>query len=97
MFIRRTTYRLKPEIDQAEFEREMRAKIRPEEIEGLISTAHVPNEDGSWTVVAVWNSKVEAMAAIDRIRIQWDRQAGSLAEPSKTEIAGVGIWETGGA
>lgn len=95
MFIRRTTYRLKPDVDQEAFEREMRANIRPRDIEGLISTAHVPNEDGSWTVVAVWETKVEAMAATSGIRAEWDRQAGRLAEPPVIETAGVSVWEGG--
>ncbi len=95
MFIRRTTYRLKPDCDQEDFEREMRQSIRPFEIEGLVSTAHVPNDDGTWTVVAVWETKVEAMAAVDRIRAEWDRQAHKLAEPAVIETAGVGVWESG--
>ncbi len=99
MFIRRTTYRLAPDFDtteqQAEFEREMRANIRPDDIEGLISTSHVPNEDGSWTVVAVWETKVNAMAAVGRIRKEWERQAFKLAEGPLVETAGVGIWEPG--
>lgn len=99
MFIRRTTYRLKPEHGgpegQARFEREMRESITPHVIEGLVSTAHVPNEDGSWTVVAVWETKVEAMAARDRIRAEWDRQAFRLAESPVVETAGIGIWEPG--
>ena len=95
MFIRRTTYRLKPEFDRDEFESEMRANIRPHDIEGLVSTAHVPNDDGSWTVVAVWETKVEAMAAVDTIRAEWDRQAFKLAEPQVVETAGIGVWESG--
>ena len=99
MFIRRTTYRLKPEFDteegQAEFEREMRAIIRPAEIEGLISTSHVPNEDGSWTVVAVWETKVEAMAALASIRRAWDAQAFRLAGDPVVETGGIGVWEPG--
>lgn len=99
MFIRRTTYRLAPNYDtqtgQAEFEREMRANIRPDNIEGLISTSHVPNEDGSWTVVAVWETKVNAMAAVGRIREEWERQTFKLSEPPVIETAGVGVWEAG--
>ncbi|KCV82024.1 hypothetical protein ATO10_09263 [Actibacterium atlanticum] len=99
MFIRRTTYRLAPDFDtpdgQAQFEGEMRANIRPENIEGLISTSHVPNEDGSWTVVAVWETKVNAMAAVGRIREEWDRQASRLVEGPLIETAGIGIWEAG--
>jgi hypothetical protein len=97
MFIRRTTYRLKPEYAQAEFEREMRENIRPFDIEGLVSTAHVPNDDGSWTVVAVWETKVNAMAAVDHIRAEWERQAYKVAEGPKVETAGVSMWESGGA
>ncbi len=99
MFIRRTTYRLKPEFDteegQAEFERELRATIRPVEIEGLINTSHVPNEDGSWTVVAVWETKVDAMAALAPIRRAWASQAFRLAGEPVVETAGVGVWEPG--
>lgn len=98
MFIRRTTYRLAPEYasedGQAEFEREMRATLRPHEIEGLISTSHVPNEDGTWTVVAVWATKVNAMAARDTIREEWERLSYKLAEAPKIETAGVGIWDS---
>lgn len=47
MFIRRTTCRLMPGTDQPGFEREMGDSIRPHEIKELISTAHVPNDDGS--------------------------------------------------
>ncbi|MFV1875762.1 hypothetical protein [Nioella sp.] len=101
MFIRRTHYRLKPDYDtkegQAEFEREMRDHIRPHEIEGLASTAHVPGEDGTWTVVAVWDTKVNAMAAVDRIRAEWDRQANKLADSPVVETVGIGVWESGGA
>lgn len=99
MFIRRTTYRLKPDYasaaGQAEFEREMRENIRPHTIEGLMSVAHVPNDDGSWTVVAVWTTKVEAMAARERIAAEWDRQAFKLEEGPIIEVAGIGIWESG--
>ncbi|WP_323771613.1 hypothetical protein [Antarctobacter sp.] len=99
MFIRRTTYRLAPEFNteagQAGFEAEMRANIRPHQIEGLVSTAHVPNEDGSWTVVAVWETKVNAMAALDHIRAEWDRQAFKLAAPPIRETASIGVWEGG--
>lgn len=99
MFIRRTTYRLKPDYatarGQAEFEREMQGNIRPQTIDGLISASHVPNEDGSWTVVAVWTTRVEAMAARARIEAEWDRQAFKLAEGPIVETAGVGIWEPG--
>ncbi|WP_172328406.1 hypothetical protein [Mangrovicoccus sp. HB161399] len=95
MFIRRTTYRLGDGHDQAAFEREMRAQIRPETIEGLVSTAHVPNEDGSWTVVAVWETKVNAMAAAEKIRTEWDRQAFKLSGPPVVETAGIGLWEAG--
>ena len=95
MFIRRTTYRLKPNVKQDAFETEMRANIRPHDIEGLVSTAHVPNDDGTWTVVAVWNTKVEAMSASPRIRAEWDRQAPQLTEPPVVEAAGLGIWEAG--
>lgn len=98
MFIRRTTYRLAPEYNtvdgQAEFEREMRAALRPHQIEGLISTSHVPNEDGSWTVVAVWETKVNAMAARDMIRQEWDRQSFKLADAPKIETAGIGVWDS---
>lgn len=97
MFIRRTTYRLKPEFDsqagQAKFEREMRSNLLP--LEGLISTSHVPNDDGSWTVVAVWETKVNAMAAVNRIRAEWDRQAFRLAVDPIVETAGIGVWESG--
>ncbi len=93
MFIRRTTYRLTPGTDQPTFEREMRESIRPHEIEGLISTAHVPNDDGSWTVVALWETKVEAMAAAPRIRAEWDRRAAQLTAPPVVETAGVSFWE----
>lgn len=99
MFIRRTTYRLAPDYasaeGQAEFEAEMRANLLP--LEGLINTAHVPNEDGSWSVVAVWETKVNAMAALEAIRAEWDRQAHKLTAPPKVEMAGVGVWESGGA
>lgn len=93
MFIRRTNYRLKPDVDQEVFEADLRADIRPNEFEGLISTAHVPNEDGGWTVVAVWETKVEAMAAAPRIRAAWDRQAAQLTGPPVVETAGVSVWE----
>ena len=93
MFIRRTTYRLKPSVDQAAFENDMRANIRPHEIEGLVSTAHVPNDDGSWTVVAVWETKVEAMTATPFIRAQWHRITDQLIEPPVVEIGGVSFWE----
>lgn len=93
MFIRRTTYRLKPGIDQNSFERDMRANIRPHDIEGLLSTAHVPNDDGSWTVVAIWETKVEAMAATPQIRAEWDKIESQLAEPPIVETAGVSFWE----
>lgn len=93
MFIRRTTYRLKPDVDQGVFEREMRTNIRPHDIEGLVSTAHVPNDNGSWTVVAVWETKVEAMAATARIRAEWDKIRDQLAEPPVIETAGVSFWE----
>ena len=96
MFIRRTTYRLKPEFDtedgQSEFEREMRANLQP--IEGQISTAHVPNDDGSWRVVAVCETKIDAMAAVEKIRAEWDRQAFKLTDGPTIETSGVGVWET---
>ncbi|AKO99602.1 hypothetical protein MALG_04473 (plasmid) [Marinovum algicola DG 898] len=95
MFIRRTTYRLKPDIDQPGFERDMRANIRPEAVEGFVSAAHVPNDDGSWTVVALWETKVEAIAALPRIRAEWDKVQHQLITPPIVETAGVGVWEPG--
>lgn len=99
MFIRRTTYRLAPDFDtpdgQAAFEADMRAHVRPEDIEGLISTSHVPNDDGSWTVVAVWETKINAMAAVGRIKQEWQRQSSKLAGDPVVETAGIGIWEAG--
>lgn len=93
MFIRRTTYRLKPDVDQETFEADFRAIIRPSDIKGLVSTAHVPNEDGSWTVVAVWETKVEAMAATPRIRAEWTMQADKMIQPPVVETAGVSVWD----
>lgn len=97
MFIRRTTYRLTPEFNtiegQAQFESEMRKNLLP--LEGLINSSHVPNDDGSWTVVAVWETKIDAMAAIDSIRAEWSRQSFKVADGPNVETAGIGVWETG--
>lgn len=98
MFIRRTTYKMAPELDtadgQADFERTMRATIRPEDIEGLISTAHVPNEDGTWSVVAIWRSEELAKIATPGIRAVWKDLISRLARPPQIEIGGVTLDET---
>ena len=91
MYIRRTTYRLRSEFDtaegQSEFEAEMRSHILP--LEGLISTTHIKNEDGTYAVVAVWHSSAEANAALPKIRAEWERQSFKLAVKPKVEATGV--------
>lgn len=97
MFIRRTTYRLAPELDTAEgqaaFERSMRAAVRPQGIQGLISTSHVPNDDGSWSVVAIWEAEEFAKSATPEIRAVWDRLSARLAGPPQIETGGVTLRE----
>ncbi|MXY33031.1 MAG: hypothetical protein F4Y60_02875 [Boseongicola sp. SB0664_bin_43] len=98
MYIRQTTYRMAPEFDseegQADFERTMRAAIRPEEIEGLINTSHVPNEDGTWSVVAVWRTEELAKVATPRIRQVWEDLSSRLAGPPQIEASGVVLNES---
>lgn len=50
----------------------MRARVKPQDIDGLISTSHVPNDDGTWSVVAIWESKEHAQVAIPEIRKVWE-------------------------
>jgi len=87
MFIRRTTYRLAPGYDsvegQAEFEREMRSRIHP--MTGLVSSTHVMNANGTWTIIAVWLSETQAQAGLARIRAAFDSQSDKLAGPPKVE------------
>ncbi|MDE0695348.1 MAG: hypothetical protein OXH76_05885 [Boseongicola sp.] len=98
MFIRRTTYRMAPEFDtedgQADFEREMRAAIRPDDIDGLINTSHVPNEDGTWSVVAIWRSEEQARIATPGIRSVWNDLSSRLAGPPQIEASGVLLEES---
>ena len=98
MFIRRTTYRMAPEFDtkegQQEFEKAMREAVRPEDIDGLISTAHVPNADGSWFVVAVWQDKSFADAETPRIRAVWEQLSSRLQGPPTVEATGVDLTES---
>ena len=98
MFIRRTTYRMAPEFDtedgQADFEREMRAAIRPDGIDGLINTSHVPNEDGTWSVVAIWRSEEQARIATPGIRAVWKDLSSRLAGPPQIEASGVLLEES---
>lgn len=98
MFIRRTTYKMAPEFDtvegQADFERTMRAANRPEDIEGLINVAHVPNEDGTWAVVAIWRSEELAEIATPGIRSVWKDLSSQLAGPPQIEAGGVTLDES---
>ncbi len=98
MFIRRTTYRMAPEFDteegQADFEREMRATVRPDDIDGLINTSHVPNEDGTWSVVAIWRSEEQARIATPGIRAVWQDLSSRLAGPPQIEAGGVLLEES---
>ena len=98
MFIRRTTYRMAPEFDteegQADFERKMRATVRPDDIDGLINTSHVPNEDGTWSVVAIWRSEEQARIATPGIRAVWQDLSSRLAGPPQIEAGGVLLEES---
>lgn len=97
MFVRRTTYRMTRDRDddagQAEFEKTMRALVRPQAIDGLISTSHVPNDDGTWSVVAIWESKEHAQVATPAIRKVWEELSANLAGPPIIEVAGVTLRE----
>lgn len=97
MFLRRTRYRMAdgadPQAAQAAFEAEMRARIRPQDIDGLISTAHVPDDEGGWMVVAVWSDKSSAMDATPRIRAVWADMQDQLSAPPEIEAAGVTLNE----
>lgn len=93
MFIRRTTYRLAPEHDTVEgqqaFEAEMQELIRPEAISGLISANHVRNDDGTWSVVAVWQSESHAMSNTEDIRKVWKGFTSRLSASPEIETGGV--------
>lgn len=99
MYLRKVTYRLKPEYNtpegQAAFEREIEAIIQP--LDGLVSASHMPNEDGSWTIVAVWHDEDAATLSGNRAKIEgaWAQVADKLAEPRVVEQGGVDVWETG--
>lgn len=99
MYLRKVTYRLAPAHDtpegQAAFERDLEARIRP--LEGLVSSAHIPNDDGSWMIVAVWHDEDAATlsANVARIGAAWDSVADRLAGPRTIEAGGVDVWETG--
>lgn len=92
MFIRRTTYKLITEFNtnegQQAFESEMRTLIRPEAINGLITTSHIPNDDGTWSVVAVWESESHAMSNTEAIWEVWNGFTSKLAAPPKIETGG---------
>lgn len=98
MFIRRTTYKMAPNFDteegQADFERKMREINRPEDIEGLINTSHVPNEDGTWSVVAIWRSEELANIAAPGIRATWQNLSSELDGPPRVEASGITLNET---
>ncbi|MCB1349247.1 MAG: hypothetical protein KDK11_11625 [Maritimibacter sp.] len=99
MYLRKVTYRLAPAHDtpagQAAFEHDLEARIQP--LEGLVSAAHIPNDDGSWMIVAVWHDEDAATLAanVGRIAAAWDALADRLAEPRIIEAGGVDVWETG--
>ena len=44
------------------------ARVRPQTIDGLISTSRIPNDDGAWSVVAIWESKGHTQVATPAIR-----------------------------
>lgn len=98
MFIRRSTYTLADAFNssegQAEFERDMRASIKPLTLDGLINSTHVKNEDGSWAVVAIWESQEQADAATPRIMAQWKRLSDRLTGPPSIETGGVSLHES---
>ena len=71
----------------------MRARVKPQDIDGLISTSHVPNDDGTWSVVAIWESKEHAQVAIPEIRKVWEKLTASLAGPPIIEVSGVTLRE----
>ena len=97
MFIRRTTYRMAAEHDseagQAAFEAAMRKAVKPEDIDGLINTTHMPNGDGTYFVVAVWTDKSHADRETPRIRAVWADLAPMLAGPPVVEASGIELRE----
>lgn len=93
MFIRRLTYKLAPDHDtpegQARFQRDLRARIYP--LADLIDSTHLPNEDGTWTVVAVWGSRKAADAAEDKIAAGWEEMSNRLVGDLIIETGGIGF------
>ena len=53
----------------------------------------VPNDDGTWSVVAIWESKEHAQVAIPEIRKVWEKLTASLAGPPIIEVSGVTLRE----
>ncbi len=98
MFIRRTTYKMGPGFDtaegQREFENALRKTLRPEDIEGLINTTHIPNDDGTWAVVAVWRGKHFADAQTGRIRAAWNQFSSQLEGPPRIETSSTEFHDT---
>lgn len=97
MFIRRTTYKMAAGLDseegQQEFERLLRSRVRPHEIEGLINTTHMPNDDGTWYVVAIWQDRQSAERETPRIRAAWQALSDMLDGPPVIESSGVTLHE----
>lgn len=93
MFIRRTTYTLAPAhnstVGQAEFEASLKRSMGS--IDGLISSAHVPLDDKTWMVAAVYHSERHAEAAARHVRSVWAEHRQYLAAPEVVEHFGMQI------
>ncbi len=98
MFVRRTTYKMAPDFDSEEgqraFENALRDALRPQDIDGLINTTHVPNNDGTWSVVAIWADRQFADTETLRIRAAWEALSNMLVGPPRIEVSGIEFNET---
>lgn len=87
MYIRRTTYRLDPSVQHDIFEILLKSRMRAYEFAGLVSKVHLRNDDGSFTIEALWENEEDAMRVLPSLKEAWDFFSDSLAAPLQIDTS----------
>ena len=91
MFIRRVTYRVKPEYDTKEELQKLEEQLRGpfQDIAGLINSTFMPTSTkGEYQVVSVYQDEASAMAVTDKVRKEWAKVEDKLQGPVELEHYG---------
>lgn len=87
VYIRRTTYRLDPSVQHDIFEILLKARMKAYDFAGLVSKVHLRNDDGSFTVEALWECEEDAMRVLPTMNEAWDYFSDSLVAPLQVETS----------